>query len=77
MTDGMGSSDNRCNTWPERKDAGWRIKNLRNRSTAERKTMKQKMTTELAKLAVEALKVPHIAVLVGMLGMGVIFAYVK
>lgn len=43
----------------------------------ERKTMKPKMTTELAKLTVEALKVPHIAVLVGMLGMGVIFAYLK
>lgn len=39
--------------------------------------MKPKMTTELAKLTVEALKVPHIAVLVGMLGMGVIFAYLK
>ena len=36
------------------------------------------MTTELAKLALEALKVPHIAVLVGMLGTGMIFlAYSK
>lgn len=39
--------------------------------------MKPKIATELAKLALEALKVPHIAVLVGMLGMGVIFAYIK
>jgi hypothetical protein len=37
--------------------------------------MKSKTATELAKLALEALKVPHIAVLVGTLGMAVIFAY--
>lgn len=53
--------------------SSWLSKQINN----ERKTMKPKMTTELAKLAVEALKVPHIAVLIGMLGMGVIFAYVK
>lgn len=40
--------------------------------------MEPKMITELAKLALEALKIPHIAVLVGMLGIGVIFlAYTK
>ena len=44
--------------------------------------MKPKMTTELAKLTVETLKVPHIAVMVGMLGVlgffGLIFiAYLK
>lgn len=39
--------------------------------------MKPKITTELAKLAIEALKVPHIAVLVGTLGMAVIFTYLK
>ncbi len=39
--------------------------------------VKPKTTTELAKLAIEALKVPHIAVLVGTLGMAVIFTYLK
>lgn len=39
--------------------------------------MKPKMTTELAKLVLEALKVPHIALLVGMLGTELIYAYLK
>lgn len=42
----------------------------------EGETMKAEVDTSLINAVLEALKIPHVSVLVGMLGIALIFAYV-